>query len=639
MEKKIKDIQFKKKFKFSKEQDEYTFQLRKKRNYWWLLLFLLPLLLFIRCDHDITVHTIDEATETPITDVPVTMSYRPHLLFENGHFLPRKDVIMMQSTDSSGMTTFKGIKCDVFSYIFYCLSKANLSIYNECYEIDPDPDTELYHFTRNVKLNMKAKREDVKLIVKDKETEYPLADAKIEYRYIEGGSQRTDTIKSNANGEAVIKNFMSCGSFSLIKVSCYGYVDTLATNRSVSTIREYADSATFLLRPIKQSFTYYVKNKESGQPIPGARCVVTLTDGKANITRGTSTTNVDGVGKGVYDNAFILAKLDIEASKSRYKNGKLDGNYNVEQFAALPDSMRVIYLEPEPYVQEFQNRDSITDEPIAGVTNEITVTDFDGKPESYTEISNRNGIFPVKAKEGYKIDIISKLEPDYITKETHIAKFDSVEIIRMMPDTVSMTFRTIEEEIDSLLPDCNLQIITTKSGVYTPTNSGSGEFVVSGLYRGESISIISSKQDYVTNDTKIKNKEVNYLVGAQQRARDIPMSAILLPCDEKVNNKKEGNVAAGTVSPPRSYNMGVNQGKFDITYFTGVYCPDCIDIYNHKPNEKYIAGKKIWSSGMITTDPAQKATVTFNNGSVITVIVTTGPKDDSEWNYNISCPY
>ena len=95
MEKKIKDIQFKKKFKFSKEQDEYTFQLRKKRNYWWLLLFLLPLLLFIRCDHDITVQTIDEATETPITDVPVTMSYRPHLLFENGHFLPRKDVIMM----------------------------------------------------------------------------------------------------------------------------------------------------------------------------------------------------------------------------------------------------------------------------------------------------------------------------------------------------------------------------------------------------------------------------------------------------------------------------------------------------------------------------------------------------------------
>ena len=385
---------------------------------------------------------------------------------------------------------------------------------------------------------------------------------------------------------------------------------------------------------------YYVKNKEGKhQPIPDATCVVTLTDSRANTTRGTSTTNVDGVGKGVYNDAFILAHLDIKASKPRYKNGKLEGNYTVEQFAALPDSQRVIYLEPEEFVQEFQNVDSITNQPIAGVTNEITVTDFDGKQESYTEISNRNGIFPVKAKEGYKIDIISKLEPDYITKETHIAKFDTAQVIKMMPDTVSMTFRTIEEETGDLLPDCDLQITTTKSGVTTPINSGTGEFVVSRLYRGEGISIVASKKDYQSNDTKIKNSIVNYLVNAQQRARDIPLSAILLPCDEKVNNNGEENVAAGTVSPPRSYNMGVNRGKFDIEYFTGSYCPDCIEIYNHKANEKYLSGQKIWSSGMITTDTPQKTTVTFYNGSVITVVVTTGPEDDSEWNYNISCPY
>lgn len=632
MEKKIKDIQFKKKFKFSKEQDEYIFQLRKKRNYWWLLLFLLPLLLFIRCDHDITVQTIDEATETPIIGVPVTMSYRPHLLFENGHFLPRKDVIMMQSTDSTGTTTFKGIECDVFSYIFYCLSKASFSIYNECYEIDPDPDTELYHFTRNVKLNMKAKREDVKLIVKDKETEYPLADAKIEYRYTEGGSQRTDTIKSNANGEAVIKNFMSCGSFSLIKVSCYGYVDTLATNRSVSTIREYADSATFLLRPIKQSFTYYVKNKESGQPIPGARCVVTLTDGKANINRGTSTTNVDGIGKGVYDNAFILAKLDIEASKPRYKNGKLDGNYNVEQFAALPDSMRVIYLEPEPYVQEFQNRDSITDEPIAGVTNEITVTDFDGKQEGpYTEISNRNGIFPVKAKEGYKIDIISKLEPDYITKETHIAKFDSVEIIRMMPDTVSMTFRTIDDETGELVPNCDLQITTSRSGVSIPVNSGTGEFVVAGLYRGESISIISSKKDYYTNDTKIKNLVVNYLLNAQQRARDIPMIINLPPCN--VSLMKHNTGQAGTQI--MTFNLNKRSGTLRFRYKT-YSIPDEIKIYNC-PEADIANNTPIWEThGPKTVENDTIDSVPFS-GPVITV-VGISTENGSAWEFEPECP-
>lgn len=638
MEKKIKDIQFKKKFKFSKDQDEYTFQLKKKRNYWWLLLFLLPLLLFVKCNHDITVQAIDSETEQPVMDMPVIMSYKPHLLYDKGQFLPKQDVIISQTTDSIGIVIFKNIQCDVFSYIFYCLSKASFTISSECHEINPSPDTELYHFTRNVKLLISAKREDVKFVVKDRETDYPLADAKIEYKYVEGGKQRTDTVKSNANGEAVVKRFPSCGVFDLIKVSCYGYVDTMATNRSVSEVCEYIDSATFKLKPIKQSFTFFVKNKESHQPIPNAKCVVSLTDSKANTTRGTSTTNVDGVGKGVYNDAFILAHLIIEASKPRYKNGKLEGNYNVEQFSALPDSQRVIYLEPEQYVQEFQNIDSITNQPIAGVSNEITVTDFDGNQESYTEISNRNGIFPVKAKEGYKIDIISKLEPDYITKETHIVKFDSVEIIRMMPDTVSMTFRTIDDETGELVPNCDLQIITSKSGVSIPINSGIGVFIVTGLYRGESISIVASKNEYQTNDTKIKNIVVNYLINAQQRARDIPMSVMLLPCDENVNNNKDGNVAAGSVSQPRSYNMGVNQGKFDIYYFTGAYCPDCIDIYNHKPNEKYLSGQKVWSSGLVTTDERKKATVSFNNGSVITVIVTTGPKDDSEWSYNISCP-
>lgn len=637
-EKQHTPISVNKKLKYEEQYDHYTVQLVHRRRFpWWILLLLLPLLLFIKCHKDIEVRCMEADTDFPIEYQAVTMEYQAHFLWDNGRFLANDTIKLTQNTDSTGTTVFKDLPCSVYSYIFYCLSQALFTAESDCYATMNEHHN--FHYTRHVDLKMPPKREDLHLKIQDLETNVPLADALVEYKYVERGQQRTDSVRSNANGEAVVEGFLSCGVFDLIKVSCYGYVDTLATNRAASVISEYVDSATFRLRPIKQSFTYFVKNKESHQPIPGAKCIVTLTDSKANTTRGTSITNVDGVGKGVYNDAFILAHLDIEASKQHYKTGKLEGNYTVEQFAALPDSLRVIYLEPEQYVQEFQNVDSITNKPIAGVSNTIIVTDFDGKSDTCIEMSNTYGFFPVKAKEGYKIDIISKHEPDYITKETHIAKYDSVEIIKMMPDILSMTFRTIDHETGDLVPNCDLRITTSRSGVSLPVNSGTGEFVVSGLYRGESISIISSKTDYITNNTKIKNKNVNYLFNAQQSERDIPMTLYLLPCDEKVNNKQEDDVAAGTVSLPRSYNMGVNQGTFDIEYETGSICPDCIDIYNHKPNENYLSGQKIWSSGMVTTDGIKKGTVTFNNGSVITVIVTTGPENGSVWSYNITCPY
>ena len=633
MEKKVKDIQFKKRFKFKKEHNEYTLQLKKRRNYWWLLLFLLPLLLFIRCDHDIVVTTMDSEANVPLSGVQVSMSYTPHVLLDSLGFMAHQEYVATQVTDSTGTTVFKDVKCDVFSYIFYCVSKASFTVSSNCYELSPDPVEKPYHYVRNVTLNMQAKREDVKLVVKDKEKDYPLAGAKIEYQYVEGGQQRSDTVTSNANGVAVVKNFLSCGVFRTIKVSCYGYVDTMAVDRYASTIRQYADTATFRLRPEKQSFSYYVKNKESGQPIPGATCVVTLTDSKNNTTRGTSKTNVDGLGKGMYNDAFILANVDIQASKPLYKPGKLEGNYTVVQFAALPDSQRVIYLEPEAFVKEFQNVDSITGKPIVGVTNIITVTDFKGNVVGkFEEVSNSNGYFPVKAKEGYKIDIVSKLEPEYITKDTHIASFSSGEVIKMMPDKVDITFRTIDEETGELVPNCDLVVTTSLSKITIPTNSDTGEFTVKGLYRGETISIVASKKDYETNNKKIKNIKVEFLLNAYPGARDIPMKLILPDCNVKPVKHETSGVVGRQVA---SFNLNKRSGTLSFSYYTD-NAPDRIQIYNCAeadiPNNK-----PIWDTGKaISMKQAKRASVPFNYP--IITIVGISEQEGSYWEVNVECP-
>lgn len=109
------------------------------------------------------------------------------------------------------------------------------------------------------------------------------------------------------------------------------------------------------------------------------------------------------------------------------------------------------------------------------------------------------------------------------------------------------------------------------------------------------------------------------------------------PCD--AGAKGQQDVKAFTVSPPISYNMGADQGVFEVTYETGNACPDQIDIYNHKPGENWKNGELIFSSGMKTTPSnPETAKVKFSKGSVVTVIVTTGSQDGSMWEYQLSCP-
>ena len=199
-----------------------------------------------------------------------------------------------------------------------------------------------------------------------------------------------------------------------------------------------------------------------------------------------------------------------------------------------------------------------------------------------------------------------------------------------------LLFRTVDAKTYNLLPDCDLHIQTSKSNVSSPTNSGKGEFMVYGLYPDETISIVAQKKGFGVNDITIKNVLVEELISAEQSRRDIPLGKEFQPCNAGANG--ESNVAAGTVSVPQMYNMGVDSGVFDIVYETGSSCADQIDIYNHKPNEIYSKGVKIFSSGMVVTNTHVHKSVQFNNGSCITVIVTTGKDDGSLWNYHISCP-
>ena len=455
MAKKVnKYVRVKKGVNYSDDFDTYTIQLKKRRHYWWLLLFLLPLLLLIQCHKDIKVKCVEPDSGIPVSGIEVALGYDAHFLWKDGHFLPTEDVRITQTTDEQGVTVFEDLPCSVFSYLFYCFSEVEV-----CAESDDchgaAKANPYFHFTRNVTLEMDPHREDLHVLLLDLKTGDYLPDGILLYEFEENGVIKKDSVHAESNGVAIIPQMRSCGEILKLTGTCYGYADTVRMNVPCRQLVIADRQEALRLRPIEKQFTFFVKNKDTKQPIPDAQCVVTLThpgESKNKVVRHVRT-SIDGKGIAVCDSSFMLSTIAIHASKYHYKDGDLEGGpWVVEFFKDQDDDIRTVWLEPEPYLQEFINRDSITGNPIPGVRNVIRITHPDGTTEDYTEISNRNGVFPIMAKEDDRVEVISTKEW-YEQKRTTYPRFG---------DVMDEEDRVIR--MKSKLPPCDGGVTVDKSG-------------------------------------------------------------------------------------------------------------------------------------------------------------------------------
>lgn len=639
-----KERTLKRSFSYDGNNTDYGFRLKKKPNLWWLLLLLLPLILLIPLKKDIVVitQTIDGKPE-PYVDVE--MNYTADYLLWKKHFLVKMPYDTIQTTDSEGRTVFKDVGYSVYSLVFQFKKPMVFTANNDCFE-----ETRVvrrFHTTRKVVMEMNPVVADVRFKVIDSELKFELPGATVECEY-EGrhGKQKVvDT--TDAAGCVLIKEVVLCGEIIGVRALADGYADTLFTNLNVGDMQANAGVFVMPLRPLKDRFTFFVKNKWTKEPIPDALAEVTLTYKGINVSGGKTRTNVDGMGRGFFDDARLLAKVDITATKSpNYKPGKLEGNYTVRQFKALPDSLRVVWLEPEPYTVQFRNIDTLSLEPIAGVRNEIVIDGIDGTTRRSVETSNRNGYFPVTAVAGDKITIVSTLDPYYYPQTTVIDTFEKEEIVYMRPVLTSLSFSTVEllnGNLNGLLPDCNLEI--TVDGVRVdPKNSGTGVFTVENLRMTSVISIVASKQYYETNDTKVRNRNVSALYQAPQSERDIPLE-IERSCGQRY-------VSRGNTDPSQSkfqflHSVGKSSGRvkfiFD-TYNVG----DSFELWNCKPDEVgQDISKRLFTFSGISNDGVnggpQEESFDFYNGPYMTVVVIrsrtslTGVGSGSDFEYLICC--
>ena len=629
-DKQSRPISVEKELKYTENYNLYTVQMVHRRFPWWLLLLLLPLLLLIQCHKDIEVRCIEPQTNAPIEGQQVTMEYESHFLWNKGRFLACDSIKLTQTTDSTGTTVFQNLPCSVYSYIFYCLSKASFSAKSECHAaIDVLHN---FHYTRHVELAMEPRREDLHIKLLDLETKDPLPDGMLIYKYVELGDERTDSAKADAAGAVTIPQMRYCSIMKLLHGRCYGYADTSKVDVPCKNLILADDSAALLLRPIKKRFTFFVKNIETKQPIPDAQCAVTLThpSGKTDGPHYIRT-SIDGKGIAVYGESFILSVINIKAHKVHYKDSILTGGpWTVEEFIKQPDSIRTIWLTPLPYTQEFINIDSINGKPIPGVKNIITVTDPDGTVHNYEEISNRNGVFPVEAKEDSKVEIISIKDPDYKKKNTKIPVFKDVKDkkIPLSPYMVKLIFRTVNAtKPGTLVPNCNLRINGSISGTISlPTNSNNGIFDVE-FRRAELLTIVASRNNWITTTNKVSSKNYDYLKVDQER-RDIPLKQNLPPCNAGKNTPKGAN----EMHHSRSYGMGIEEGNASIW----------VDFYGEPDHLKIIDGEgNVVLDRMVKNknEGGQNPIPFHFKGGSVTVIIDTSTQNGSSWEYILNCPH
>lgn len=614
-------ISIEKGVKYTQEYDQYTIQMVHRRFPWWVFLLLLPFLLFIRCNKDVEVTCYEKGPDIELPGQEVKLDYTSHFLFKNGKFFYNEPISRTEITDSTGTAVFKDLPCSVYSYIFYCLSKMTLSATSECHATGDVVCN--FHYRRHVDLYMEPRREDLHIRLLDLETNDPLPDGYIIYKYHELGEEMTDSAHADPAGVVTLPQMRYCSVTDLLLAKCYGYADTFRVDQSNKKLILPDDSTAMRLRPLKEKFTFFVKNADTRQPIPGAICNVSLTHPSGKVSGpNVVTTSTDGKGIAMYEESFVLSVINITAHKDHFRDSILTGGpWTVENFIKQPDSIRTIWLKPLPYTQEFVNVDSITGQPIPGVRNLIRVTDHDGTVHESEETSNRNGVFPVEAKEDSKVEIISIKDPDYYQKTTEIPLFKDVpdKKIPMRPVMVTLKFRTVNADKPSqLLPNCALRVTGTISGALQPGNSGNGEFDVT-FRRSENISIKASKTNWVPTTTKVDNKNYDYLKVDQER-RDIPLKQNLPPCNANVDNSKNGQAVHST-----TYGMGQESGRASID----------VDFYGVADHLKLIDGAgNVLFDGDIQN--ARHIDFTFHGASV-TVIVSS-PDDGSDWKYKLNCP-
>lgn len=411
---------------FQNPDDVHVIKLKKRRFPWWLIFLLLPLLLLVKCNKEITFQVVKQINNSPVDSAEVHFAYTERVLFKN----------TLQNfsgyTNSEGKVSFK-TKYSLYAYFLNNNDSCTTNVFAQCLEADTAKHR--YHKLKKKKItqiSLAYIRNDIGFLVANRtdKQRIPNSTVTIKVENPDFTEEHTDT--TDIAGMVYFKNIPSCSKIT-VTAGAYGYNDTLFTQESNSLIGK---EEVIFLTPITRSITFWVKNLLDKNPLPGAIAEIIL-DGQKTGYKVTTNTNgaISVIGEGIFKNIHIIKKLQISVQKnSFYDTLSPIPEQLVEFFVKADSANRTILMRPKPSCLNFKIVNSITNQKIKGAKCVITTK----RGKTYTEYSNVDGIVQicgftygeivsvVASKTGYKSN-------SYTVNNKKIETISSPEVIPLKP--------------------------------------------------------------------------------------------------------------------------------------------------------------------------------------------------------------
>ncbi len=652
--------QIEKGFKYEQNQSEYTLKIRKKCKWCWLLLLLLlPLLLLIPLKKDVTFKVLNSYDNSVVSDLNVNFDYTKRDLFnfENYGFFTRINPYpnakyYSDTTNSNGIVIFKNIKYNVYQWLFRNNDITRVySDTNECFGLD----TSINFFD--------LKKENIVYITTFlKDIEFTVVDADDNNEALPNALVTIeadmfsfkDSMRSDAAGKVYFKQVPYCSNINVIG-SKYGWY-----NNTISGKLKDHQGDTLFLKQEKVIVKFFVKDVNTKKPLVNAHGQLFFND-DPNTQIGTDAiTNINGVGKGVFNDVHKIKKINIVVNKNRelrfYNDSssrEMLGQFiKVEDWNRRTDNQKIIYLRPEPNPILFQNIDCDTKQGLPNIENTVTITKPDGSIIGPTIIiSDSHGEFSVSAALGDKITIeaISKniCPNEYLSNTTTIvdALYDNLKddankrkIPLCKKKATTQRFRNVDANNHNIGIEGVINNVTTKSGKsFTVTSGTDGWFEIDKVYECEIISITANGTSvgYGINDTKVSNDPYRNLISPNpQDLRDIPLRIIPPtppkppPCSTHQNSGGEGVTV-------NEYNMLDNNLTFYIDYNMNSQEDHMIVYCGRKSN---LGNILVQTPGKVSYKGRLIVDLSKCSGSSWVTVKIIGGSSGTSWDYSITCP-
>jgi len=279
---------------------------------------------------------------------------------------------------------------------------------------------------------------------------------------------------------------------------------------------KYPEATLLKLSERSYDLEFTVVDSEDNQPLPKAKVIITGSNGKS-IEKES-----DANGSLVFEKTAYCQNIVVVGSKYGYENDTI--SQSVSTLFPSPKE-RILKLKPIKKMIRFTVKDLVTNQVIPNANALLVLENSTVKVTTNTNGVGKGAFEDVHIIEKLHIKVSKTFYHDTITPtylvEKYIKLSENERTIFMRPETKNLEFYNVDKKTGLRLVGVNNKISVNGKFVSNEMSNANGVFTLAGVLQTDVISIVSSKNGYVSNSTKVANKK--YKNFDTQDKRTIPL--------------------------------------------------------------------------------------------------------------------